>query len=87
MNTETTYLTVSEAAEWIGCTDRTIRRWMSGRLLAVYRRADGALVLELAELTRVQRDQKRKRQNPRARVRREYMQAIEDLASAVSRAA
>lgn len=70
MKGETTYLTVSEAALWLHRTERTIRRWMNARLLAIYRRGDGKLVLELTELTRVDREQ-RNRNPVRGRKRAE----------------
>lgn len=54
------YLTVAEAALFTGKTERTIRRWMSGRLLAIYVRGDGKTVLAVTELTRVEREQRRR---------------------------
>jgi hypothetical protein len=53
------YLTVSESALWLHRSERTIKRWMNARLLAVYRRADGKLVLAVADLARVERAQRR----------------------------
>jgi excisionase family DNA binding protein len=57
---EPLYLTVAEAAKDLGLTERTIRRWMSARLLAVYKRSDGRLVLDAAELGKVERRQRRR---------------------------
>lgn len=59
MSEKPTYLTVEESARWLHRTPRTIKRWMNARLLAVYRRGDGKLVLELTELARVDRAQRR----------------------------
>jgi len=61
------YVTVAEAAQSLDRTDRTIRRWMSARLVAVYRRGDGRIVLDLAELKRLEQRQRRR---TGARVRR-----------------
>ncbi len=62
------YVTVAEAAKRMGRSERTIRRWMNARLLAVYRRSgDGLLVLDYAELAQVEREQRHR--NP-ARTRR-----------------
>jgi hypothetical protein len=58
MSDETTYLTVADAAAWFDKNERTIRRWMSARLLSIYKRDDGKIVLDLAELNRVERDQR-----------------------------
>lgn len=61
MTDQRLYLTVAEAAERMGRSERTIRRWMNARLLAVYRRSgDGNLVLDIAELVRVERAQRRR---------------------------
>lgn len=60
MTEPTTYLTVAEAALWLGKNERTIRRWMTARLLTIYKRADGMLVLNVAELGRVEREQRRR---------------------------
>ena len=68
MSDDATYLTVAEAAFWCDKSERTIRRWMGLRLLAVYRRGDGKLVLELAELARVEKAQRNA--NPVRRARR-----------------
>lgn len=69
MTDQPTYLTVAEAALWLDRTERTIRRWMSLRLLAIYKRGDGKLVLELVELTRVDRAQRNR--NPVRRRKRD----------------
>lgn len=69
MTTPQRYLTVEEAALWLRRSERTIRRWMNAELLAVYKRGDGRLVLELAELTRVERAQRNR--NPVRRARRD----------------
>jgi hypothetical protein len=71
VSAEETYLTVADAALWFGKSERTIRRWMGLRLLAVYRRGDGKLVLGLAELTRVEKAQRNA--NPVRRARRAEM--------------
>jgi len=67
VNEQPTYLTVAEAALWLECSERTVRRWMTGRLLAIYERGDGKLVLELKELTRLHRAQQHR--NPVQRQR------------------
>ena len=66
--TQPTYLTVAEAALWLDRSERTIRRWMNLQLLAVYKRGDGKLVLEVTELTKVERSQRRR--NPVRKARR-----------------
>ncbi len=58
MNEPTTYLTVAEAALWLGKGERTIRRWMTARLVTIYKRGDGMLVLDITELSRVEREQR-----------------------------
>lgn len=59
MTREHVYVTVAEAAERMERSERTIRRWMNARLLTVYRRSgDGLLVLDFAELTHVEREQR-----------------------------
>lgn len=68
MTEQPTYLTVAEAALWLDRSERTIRRWMNLQLLAVYRRGDGKLVLDLAELTKVERVQRNR--NPVRKARR-----------------
>ena len=60
MTTDRIYVTVAEAAEKFGKSERTIRRWMSARLLTIYRRGDGILVLDIAEVTRVEQYQRRR---------------------------
>lgn len=78
MTTDTTYLTVAEAALWLDRTDRTIRRWMNARLLTIYRRGDGKLVLELTELARVDREQ-RARNPARTRKRAETFAQVASM--------
>jgi hypothetical protein len=65
MNGPTHYLTVAEAALFTGRSERTIRRWMNNQLLAIYRRGDGILVLDVKELARIERQQRNA--NPTAR--------------------
>jgi len=60
MTTEKQYLTVEEAALWVKRDPRTIRRWMNARLLTIYERGDGRLLLDAAELGRVERRQRRR---------------------------
>lgn len=60
MNSPDEYLTVSEAAKWARRTERTIKRWMTLRLITVYRRnLDGALVVHVKELAQLERSQRR----------------------------
>lgn len=54
------YLTVTEAAQFMQCGERTIRRWMTARLVTIYKRADGRVVLDRLELPKVERDQRRR---------------------------
>ena len=50
------YLTIKDAAAWAHRGERTIKRWMTARLLATYRRqADGALMVASKELMLVER--------------------------------
>lgn len=60
MSADTVYLTVAEAAKGLDRTERTIRRWMNAQLLTIYKRGDGRLVLDAAELGRVERRQRRR---------------------------
>lgn len=60
MSHEKIYMTVAEAAKDTGKTERTIRRWMTAGLLTIYRRGDGRLVLDAAELGKVERYQRRR---------------------------
>ena len=60
MSADTVYLTVAEAAKELDRSERTIRRWMNAQLITVYKRADGLLVLDAAELGRVERRQRRR---------------------------
>lgn len=52
------YLTVAEAALFTHRSERTIRRWMHYRLLTIYRRGDGILVLDIQEIVRAEREQR-----------------------------
>lgn len=63
------YLTAAEAAIITHKSERTIRRWMSLRLLGIYKRGDGMLVLELGELQAVERAQRNR--NPVRKARRD----------------
>ncbi len=54
------YETVAETAKRLGKTERTIRRWMTAGLLSIYRRGDGRIVLDVAEVNRVERRQRRR---------------------------
>jgi len=65
------YLTVAEAAIWAGRSERTVRRWMNFELLTIYRRDDGMIVLDMAELTRAERAARQA--NPVRRARRAQM--------------
>jgi len=67
----TTYLTVAEAALWLGKGERTVRRWMNARLVTVYKRGDGILVLDITELGRVEREQRHR--NPVRHAKRTQM--------------
>ena len=69
------YLTVAEAAMLMQCGERTIRRWMTARLVTIYRRDDGRIVLDRLELPKVERDQRRR--NPvRSRKRAEMFAQV-----------
>lgn len=68
MTGPTEYLTVTESAAWLKCSERTIRRWMNASLLTIYRRGDGKLVLDILELARVEREQRHR--NPVRNARR-----------------
>lgn len=74
------YVTVAEAATIAHVSERTVRRWMNARLLAIYRRSDGKLALKATEVTAVEREQRRAAMKPRARLRREHVRALEELA-------
>jgi hypothetical protein len=52
------YITPEEAAILTHRSVRTIRRWMTGRLLTIYKRSDGKLMLDRLELTAVERAQR-----------------------------
>ena len=73
------YVTVAEAALLTHVSERTIRRWMNARLLAIYRRGDGKLALKVTDLTAVEREQRQARCSPRARLRREHVRALEEM--------
>lgn len=62
------YVTPDEAAILMHCTVRTIRRWMTSRLLTIYKRSDGKLMLDRLELPKVQRAQRHA--NPVRRAKR-----------------
>jgi DNA-binding transcriptional MerR regulator len=51
-------VTIAQAAEKTGRTERTIQRWIKLRLLSSWRMPDGRRVVMLAELMRVERDQR-----------------------------
>ena len=71
MTEPTTYLTVAEAALWLNKGERTIRRWMTARLVTIYKRGDGMLVLDITELSRVEREQRHR--NPVRHAKRTQM--------------
>ena len=52
------YVTPEEAAILTHRSERTIRRWMTGRLVTIYKRGDGKLVLDRLELPKVERAQR-----------------------------
>jgi hypothetical protein len=79
-----TYVTPDEAAILADRNVRTIRRWMTGRLLATYRRGDGKLVVNRLELLAVERAQRTARKSPRARLRQDYVEALADLTERAS---
>ena len=79
VTSDSIYVTVAEAAERMERSERTIRRWMNARLLTVYRRSsDGLLVLDFAELTQVEREQ-RHRNPTRGRKRAETFAQVASM--------
>lgn len=55
------YLTIEDAAAWAHRGERTIKRWMTARLLTTYqRRWDGALMVASKELVLVERSMRRR---------------------------
>jgi hypothetical protein len=60
-------LTLAQAAEKTGRSERTVQRWIKLKLLSSWRAADGRRVVMLAELLQVEREQ---RQRTAARKRR-----------------
>lgn len=79
MSSEPVYVTVAEAVILTKVSERTIRRWMNARLLAIYRRGDGKLALKVTELMAVEREQRQAANRPRAKLRREYVRALEEM--------
>jgi DNA-binding transcriptional MerR regulator len=63
-------ISLAEAARQAGRSERTIQRWINLRLLTRYRTTGGQRVVMLADVKRVERDQ---RQRTGARKRRAVM--------------
>lgn len=86
---ERTLVTVATAAETTGIGERTIRKWITARMLdsalaagGVKKRNSHVVVLQdVIALDQKLRRQRRTR--PRARLRREHVAALVDLASRV----
>jgi hypothetical protein len=53
-------VTLAQAAEKTGRSERTIQRWITLRLLGSYRTSTGLRVVMLAEVMRVEREQRRR---------------------------
>lgn len=68
---ELRYVTPDEAAILMHRNVRTIRRWMTARLVTIYERGDGKLVLDRLELPKV--EQAQRRANPVRRAKRAQM--------------
>jgi hypothetical protein len=51
------YVTPAEAAILTKRGERTIRRWMTGRLLTIYKTSSGRVVLDRLEVARVAKQQ------------------------------
>lgn len=66
MNTPRTPATIAEVAEMTEIGERTIRRWVTARLLATYRTESGQRVVIVQDVIALER---RMRNRPRARPR------------------
>jgi hypothetical protein len=53
-------ITLAEAAKQANRSERTIQRWITARLLTSYRTRDGQRVVMIADVKRVERDQRRR---------------------------
>lgn len=61
MTEQPEYLTLADAAAWTHRSERTIKRWLTARLLTTYRRRwDGALMVAFKELAVVERSMRRR---------------------------
>lgn len=84
-----TLVTVAIAAEATGIGERTIRKWITARLLSAAPAAGGvkkrgSSVVVLQDVIALdQKLRRQRRSQPRARLRREHVAALVDLASRV----
>lgn len=72
-------ITIAEAAKQACRSERTIQRWITLRLLTSYRTADGRRVVMIADVNRVERDQRR-RNAARKRRRDEMLKKLHPMA-------
>lgn len=68
-------VTLAQAANRAGRSERTIQRWITLRLLTAYRTRDGRRVVMLADVLRVERAQ-RQRDGARRRRRDQQLAAV-----------
>lgn len=80
MKPEGTPVLISKAAERVGVGERTIRRWITARMLTSYKTKRGVRVVILQDVialeARLRLDVPR---NSRAKLRREHMAAIAEM--------
>jgi len=72
-------VTLAQAAEQTGRSERTVQRWIHLKLLSAYRTADGRRVVMIADVMRVERDQRR-RTATRKRRRDEMLSKLRPVA-------
>lgn len=71
-------VTLTDAAERVGRSERTIQRWIKLKLLSSWKTTDGRKVVMLADVIRVERQQRR-RTSARARRRDEMLAKLRSV--------
>lgn len=74
-------VTIPTAAEHVGVSERTVRRWITARMLSSYRTKNGTRVVLIDEVIDLERRVRRAPKGGRARLRADYFEALRELSS------
>ena len=85
MKPEGTPVLISKAAERVGVGERTIRRWITARMLTSYKTQKGVRVVILQDVIALEARVRMQAGNgPRARLRRDHFDALAEISKGVS---